>query len=321
MEAPTELMSDNVITLPNKATQVQNPHRILTKHQLNELNARSNIFGLVQLSLHLTIMGCSGYLWTTNHNLFVAIPALFIYGFSIASMFAPMHEAVHRTAFASLNLNKIVAWFTGVLSFYNSTFFRYYHKWHHLYTRVPGKDPELTDRTPSNFREYLVILSGFLWWKGKIQGHFRIAQGKIEDYPFIPESAGAEVIRSTRLQLTIYIVALGISLFYGQPWFFIYWLLPLMVGQPILRFILLAEHTGCTRDANLLTNTRTTRTLIPTQFLMWNMSFHAEHHLYPSIPFHALPKSHNYLDTHFTHIDPGYFKVNQHIVTKLGHLP
>ncbi|BAZ08619.1 fatty acid desaturase [Calothrix sp. NIES-4071] len=317
-------MSDNLIALPNKAqaaTQTQNPHRILSKQQLNELNVRSNVSGLIQLALHLMIMGCSGYLWTTNHNLLVAVPALVVYGFSIASMFAPMHEAVHRTAFASPNLNKIVAWFAGLLSFYNSTFFRHYHKWHHLYTRVPGKDPELTDLTPSNFGEYLLIMSGFLWWKGKIQGHFRIALGQVEDYPFIPESARAEVIRSTRLQLTIYIVSFAISLFCGQPWFLIYWLLPLMVGQPILRFILLAEHTGCTRDGNLLTNTRTTLTLIPTQFFMWNMSFHAEHHLYPSIPFHALPKSHHYLNTHFAYVDDGYFKANQDIIGKLGYLP
>jgi hypothetical protein len=41
-----------------------------------------------------------------------------------------------------------------------------------------------------------------------------------------------------------------------------------VVGQPILRFILLAEHTGCTLDDNSLTNTRTTLTLAPLRFLM-----------------------------------------------------
>lgn len=92
------------------------------------------------------------------------------------------------------------------------------------------------------------------------------------------------------------------------------------MGEPILRFILLAEHTGCTLDNNPFTNTRTTLTLWPVRFFMWNMPFHADHHLYPSIHFHALPTAHQQLKKYFTHIDPGYTKVNQDIVAKLGQL-
>jgi fatty acid desaturase len=40
------------------------------------------------------------------------------------TMFAAMHEAVHRTAFRSLWLNNSVGWLAGLLSFYNSTFYR-----------------------------------------------------------------------------------------------------------------------------------------------------------------------------------------------------
>ncbi|MFH7027072.1 MAG: fatty acid desaturase [Heteroscytonema crispum UTEX LB 1556] len=105
----------------------------------------------------------------------------------------------------------------------------------------------------------------------------------------------------------------------GQPWFVVlYWLLPLFVEQPIMRFILIAEHTGCTFDSNPLTNTGTTLTLLPMGFRMWNMPFHAEHHLYPSIPFHKLPKAHLLLSKHFVSIEPGYIKVNRDIIAKLG---
>ncbi|MEH2181631.1 fatty acid desaturase family protein [Nostoc sp.] len=305
--------------LNRQAGQQHNPRQILSVQELSALNNRSNSKGLVQLALHLTIMGCSGYLWATNLGIWsLAIPALAIYGFSIASMFAPMHECVHRTAFAFRRLNDTVAWCAGLLSFYNSTFFRYYHKWHHLYTRVPDKDPELTDPKPSNLGKYLLIISGLPWWLGKIRGHFRIAFGQLDDCPFIPESAQANVIRSIRWQLAVYAAAIAVSIAVGQPWFILYWLLPLIVGQPILRFILLAEHTGCTLDANRLTNTRTTLTLWPVRIFMWNMPFHAEHHLYPSIPFHALADAHKQLSLHFAHIEPGYIKVNRDIVTKSG---
>jgi len=300
----------------------QNQHRILSRQEINVLNERSNYLGTIQLGVHLIIVGCSGYLYASNlGNWLVAIPALVIYGFSIASMFAPMHEAVHRTAFANKYLNDIVAWFAGLLSYYNSTFFRYYHKWHHFYTRIPGKDPELTDITPKNWAEYILVISGLPWWFAHINGHSRVALGLLDDCPFIPVSARTQVIRSTRLHLAVYASAIAVSVIFGQPWFFLYWLLPLMVGQPILRFILLAEHTGCTLDNNLFTNTRTTLTLLPMRLLMWNMSYHAEHHLYPSIPFHALPKAHQHLYSHFTYVDKGYTKVNRDITSKLGQLP
>ncbi len=318
-------MSCDEITQTKPLTEAdakQSRHQILSRQQINFFNKRSNYLGMIQLGVHLAIAGCSGYLYASHFgDWLVAIPALVVYGFSIASMFAAMHEAVHRTAFSNNQLNDVIAWFAGLLSYYNSTFFRYYHKWHHLYSRIPDKDPELTDITPKNWAEYLLVISGLPWWFAHVKGHFRVALGLLDECPFIPLSARAQVIRSTRLQLAVYAAAIAVSLLFGQPWFFLYWLLPLMVGQPILRFILLAEHTGCTLDHNLLTNTRTTLTLLPVRLLMWNMSFHTEHHLYPSIPFHALPEAHQHLNSHLTYLDQGYIKVNRYITSQLGQLP
>jgi fatty acid desaturase len=263
----------------------------------------------------------SGYTWahsighSLSHSIWIALPALFIYGFSLAAMFAAVHEGVHRSAFASNRLNDIVAWFAGLLSFYNSTFYRRYHKWHHRYTRVPGKDPELSDPEPTSWQGYLWQLSGIPWWLGKFKSHFQIALGQFTDMPYVNAAAQAETARSVRLQLWIYALGIVLSLIAQEPWFFLYWLLPLAVGQPILRFILLAEHTLCSLNDNALTNTRTTLTRWPIRLLMWNMPFHAEHHLYPSIPFHALPKAHETLAQHFTHVDDGYIQVNRNIVT------
>lgn len=293
-----------------------NPRQILSSAELKILNERSNLKGLIRLAGHLAILAASGYLWTTNLGNWAAIPALVVYGFGFAAMFAPLHECAHRTAFASNRLNDVVAWLAGLLSFYNSTFYRHYHKWHHRYTQIPGKDPELSDPKPSNLGEYLLELSGLTWWIGKVQGHLCVALGQVKDYPFLPESAYAETSRSVRLQLWTYAAAIAISVAAGQPWaVFLYWVLPLAVGQPILRFILLAEHKGCTNDENPLTNTRTTLTLFALKFMMWNMPFHTEHHLYPSIPFHALPNAHEQLRTYFAHIESGYVKVNRDIIS------
>jgi len=302
-------------SLENDHKTKQNP--LLSPEELKILNERSNFKGILQFSGHLAVILASGYLWGNSHWL-IAFPSVVVYGFSLATMFATLHECCHRTAFENNRLNEGIAWFAGLLSFYNSTFYRRYHKWHHRYTQIPDKDPELENPKPQNLPEYLLEISAIPWWRGKILGHFRIAFGKLENCPYISETARAEVIRSTRLQLLVYLIAIAVSIFFKQPWFLIYWLLPLAIGQPILRMILLAEHTGCTYDENPLTNTRTTLTLWPIRFLMWNMPYHAEHHLYTSIPFHSLPKAHTQLLPQLEQVESGYVKVNRNIIAGFG---
>ena len=310
-------------TKVKSAKSVQSSKQILSAQELNVLNAKSDLKGSVQLFGHLVLMSISGYLWGTNmgnisDRWFIAIPALILYGFSFAIMFAPLHEASHRTVFTNNQANDVLCWFAGLLSFYNSTFYRLYHKWHHRYTQILDKDPELSDRNPTNLKEYIIEISGITWWIGKFKRHFLTAIGNLENCPFIPESSRAEVIRSNRLQLLVYAVAIAISVYFQQPWFIAYWMLPLAVGQPFLRFLLLAEHTDRPNTDNMLTNTRTTLTLAPLRFLIWNISYHAEHHLYASIPFHQLGAAHEKLGSHFECVENGYIKVHRQIIANFS---
>ncbi|MEO0541804.1 MAG: fatty acid desaturase [Cyanobacteria bacterium P01_A01_bin.105] len=266
------------------------------------------------MTAHLSVLLTSGYLWATA-PLWAAIPALWVYGIGFALMFCTMHECAHRTAFASVKVNDAIARLAGFLSLYNATFYRRYHKWHHRYTQIDGKDPELGDPKPKNKWQYLWQLTGLPWWWGKLVGHRKVALGQLDDCYFLPAAAHGKVVRSTRIQLGLYGAIAVLSTLLGHPAFlFTYWLLPLAIGQPVLRFILLAEHGGCTYNANPLTNTRTTLTLWPLRFLMWNMPYHAEHHLYPSIPFHALPAAHRSLKPHLQQVDPGYVNVHRNFV-------
>jgi Fatty acid desaturase len=65
------------------------------------------------------------------------------------------------------------------------------------------------------------------------------------------------------------------------------------------------------KDGNGLTNTRTTLTWFPIRLLMWNMPYHAEHHLYPSIPFHQLPALHVKIRGHLKHLASSYVAANR----------
>ena len=54
----------------------------------------------------------------------------------------------------------------------------------------------------------------------------------------------------------------------------------------------MAEHVGCDESPDLLRNTRTTLTNRLVNAIAWQMPYHAEHHLFPNVPFHALPALH-----------------------------
>ena len=98
----------------------------------------------------------------------------------------------------------------------------------------------------------------------------------------------------------------------------LYWIGPQLLGQPFLRAYLFAEHTGCTLDRNGLTNTRTTLTSAAVRLLMWNMPFHAEHHLYPSIPFYRLPDAHRAMQDRLGVVQCGYARWNLGFVRSLA---
>ena len=75
--------------------------------------------------------------------------------------------------------------------------------------------------------------------------------------------------------------------------------------------------TGCTQDRNGLTNTRTTLINAAVRLLMWNMPYHAEHHLYPSIPFHRLADAHGLIRARLGYLQPGYVRWNAGFVRAL----
>jgi fatty acid desaturase len=295
--------------------------RLLEAQVLAELNAIREAPGWIRLSSQLLLIVAAGVLWRQPLlPLPLRLIGLLLSGIGLASCFAGLHECSHRTVFRSRGANDAVAWWLGVLSFYNSNFYRRYHQWHHRYTHQPGRDPELEDPHPTNLWAYARELSGWNWWTGKLQGHARLLAGDLSSIPYLSDGVIPELRRSIWLQFGVYGVLLLLSLTVGHGLLFWSWLLPLAIGQPFLRVLLLAEHSGCAYSADPLANTRTTLTLAPVRWLMWNMPFHGEHHLYPSIPFHALPIAHALIGPHLRHVDRGYLAVHRQLLAGLPQL-
>jgi len=121
-----------------------------------------------------------------------------------------------------------------------------------------------------------------------------------------------------RVYLAAYVAIVLISLWAASPLALVgWWIVPLLIGQAFLRPYLLAEHTACAFTRDCLENTRTTRTLAVVRLFAWNMPYHAEHHAFPAVPFHALPRLHAHVRARLANLEPGYgaatVKVNRYL--------
>ena len=286
---------------------------------IRSLSKRSDLHGLLRFGTHLAAMVGTGCLiWLASPNWWLMLPAMVLHGFPIVTMFAPMHECVHKTAFKSPRLNEVFGWIAGAFCFYNFHFYRRYHTWHHRYTQDRDRDPELSTPKPKNAFRYFLHVSGLPFWFSKPLELLKTATGRSGSLPFVSADSRKTIQISAAAQLGLYLALLVGSLLARSPVALVFWFLPAVLAQPLLRAILIAEHTGCSEDANGLTNTRTTLTAWPVRLLMWNMPFHAEHHLYPSIPFHKLAGAHRELRAKLHHLAPGYVAANRTIVRGLG---
>jgi fatty acid desaturase len=311
------LRSMSTAALEPAITSRPPPSDLIAGMDMRTLTQRSDARGAARLAAHAGCMAATGLLvWLAMPSWWLLVPAMVLHGVTIVTLFAPMHECVHRTAFASRRANVVVGWVAGVLSFYNSTFYWYFHSWHHRYTQDPVRDPELMyPKAESRWAYFREVSSANFWWRRALD-YPRLALGAAEGLPFVPDGARREIALSMTVQLLVY-VAVAASVALGSYAVLFYWFLPVVLAQPLLRAVLIAEHTGCTQDADGLSNTRTTLTAFPVRLLMWNMPFHAEHHLYPAIPFHRLPAAHRALRERLAHLAPGYPAVNREILRAL----
>ena len=290
--------------------------QILEMSTIRQLSGRSDLQGLIRFAGHVGYLCLTGSLiWFTESNYWLLVPAMILHGLGIVTMFAAMHECVHRTAFDSRGLNDIFGWIAGALCCYNFTYYRKYHTLHHRHTQDHERDPELASPKPTTLRGYLFHLSGIGFWFLKPKELLVAIRGRS---PYVPEQARAMVSISAAAQLGLYVALFVGSLVFRTNVVLLFWFLPAVLGQPLLRAMLIVEHTGCTHDENGLTNTRTTLTNWPLRFLMWNMPYHAEHHLYPSIPFFRLPDAHVSIKERLEHLAAGYPAANLEVVHSLG---
>jgi fatty acid desaturase len=266
-----------------------------------ELAIRSDSKGLLHLVGHFGAILATGVAIASQVPLWPLLMP--VQGVLIVFLFTLEHEATHKTPFAKERLNEAIGHLCGFLILLPFLWFRYFHLAHHRWTNIDGRDPELEAGKPETGRDWLFHVSGLPYWKSEVRLLWRLVRGR-EAAAYLPAGALPRMQREARVMLLGYAIA-GLSLIWTFALVWI-WVLPVLLGQPFLRLYLLAEHGDCPRVANMFENTRTTFTTVAVRFLAWNMPFHVEHHVAPSVPFHGLPDLHRAMKAQLRVTADGY---------------
>ena len=292
--------------------------KLIPKEELKPFLKRDNLSGLKHLFLHILLIIISGVLIYLSPNIYLTIPLMFIHGTFIAFLYAGLHECIHKTAFKNRKLNEIVGYFIGFIllrSFLNG---RYRHIAHHTYTQHPEKDPDKVD-FPDSYTEYFKHVTSFAIWLRIIDNLYRHSIGKLNksEKDYIPESDVKLLFKESRLMVLGYFFLIAFSIYFSTTFLLVYWLLPRIMAEPVVRLVRMVEHTGKDETADMIHNTRTSFPSSILKFLYWNMPYHIEHHLYSNVPFHRLPKFHNIIKPHTDEVEPSILSVHYDIIKQI----
>lgn len=266
------------------------------RDKMRELLVRKNGPAIRDTLIWFGLIFGSGYLVFLWWGTWIVVFPYLVYSVLYASTSdSRWHESSHGTAFKSDWMNNLLYEIASFMVYRQSTVWRWSHARHHSDTIIRGRDPEIAVPRPPQLKK---LLPGFIGLRGSIPETRRLflhASGKIdpEVATYLPENEYKTVIFKARVILSIYLSVIVLSLTFGTilPLMFIG--LPTILGSWLMPVYGFTQHAGL--QENVLDHRLNSRTVYMNRihrFLYWNMNYHVEHHMFPLVPFHALPKLH-----------------------------
>ena len=294
----------------------KNTEQNISQDEMKPLTSRSDGTALLHIGVQFLLIALVAGLLQISTQLWLSVIFTVVLGILLTFLFAPLHESIHKTAFKTNWMNSVTGWICGFVLLLPPAYFRAFHMAHHRHTQIPGKDPELDTPKPRSLWGYIWLLSGLTYWKEQIIFFLGYVFGDRQDN-FVSKAKLGGVRLEAGIYLLAYVSLFAVSMQTQSDYLLFLWIIPVVVGQPFLRAYLLAEHTLCPLVPEMLKNTRTTLTNPILGWLCWNMNYHVEHHAYPAIPFHQLPKAHEYIRDQIQCLDAGYVQVHLKIIDSL----
>jgi fatty acid desaturase len=293
--------------------------KLVGRQALRSMMRRENRAGLCFLAGHLGLIALSTTLVHFAIGNWLIVPATLLHGFFIVTLFAPLHECSHGTAFRSRPLNEAVYWGAALALGLPPLYFRLQHADHHTYTQDVERDPQMI-RLGERLWGYLFYASAIPYFRDIVRTLLRHASGRLTlaEQRYVYPQARRAVFWQARIMLAVYAAIAIVSVATGSWVPLTYWLIPRIVAEPLERLIRLSEHNGCARTPDMLENTRTVHTWAPLRLLSWNMPLHTAHHMAPLVPFHALPALDRAIAGHAREVRAGYLRAVGHELGRLA---
>ena len=219
-----------------------------------------------------------------------------LYGSSTDSRW---HECGHGTAFKTFWMNDIIYQIACFMIMREPTVWRWSHTRHHTDTLIVGRDPEIGMMRPPRVLRVIGVFFAIPQTRKSIEKIVLHATGKLtaDEATFIPTTETYKVVLVARIWLVIHAAVIALALYLGS------WLPVLLIGPlPAMYGAWEAVLTGLTQHAGMAEdvldhrlNCRTVYMNPVSRFLYWNMNYHVEHHMFPMVPYHALPLLHEAL--------------------------
>jgi fatty acid desaturase len=241
----------------------------------------------------LLMSGVLGYLaWGT----WWAVPAFAVYGvlYSSASD-SRWHECGHRTAFKTRWMNDVVYEMASFMVLRESVPWRWSHTRHHTDTIIVGRDPEIAAPRPPDLAGIALNVFNFKSAPKELRKIVLHCFGRLtgEEKTYIPDSERGKVYWLARVYALIYVGVIGWCAAIGSILPAMYIGLPSFYGAWLMLLCGLTQHAGLAEDVlDHRLNCRTVYMNPVVRFVYWNMNYHVEHHMFPMVPYHALPALH-----------------------------
>jgi fatty acid desaturase len=273
----------------------------LDKKELKGFLKRDDHHAALYFGLWILLLAAAGYLAWVLYPSAWAIPAFFLYGVVYCGCNPRWHEASHGTAFKTAWLNDVFYFLCGAMEFRDAVDFRWSHARHHSYTIMRGVDPEIPVSRPPKLLYVLLdvfyLHMGLLALRNLMLHALGIVPKEIRAY--VPDGELRRMGWAARAVLAMYAAAI-VAAVLTRSWLpVLFFVLPRFYGAPFLFLFIYLQHAGMAEnvwDHRLCT--RSMRLSRVWSFLFMNMESHAEHHIYPMVPFHALPRLRERLKEH-----------------------
>lgn len=268
----------------------------IPRARMKELMKRKDGPAIRDTLIWFGLLAGTGYLGVLAWGTWWAVPVFALYGILYATPGdSRWHECGHGTAFKTPWMNEAIYQLASFMVLRSATPWRWSHTRHHTDTYIVGRDPEIHAERPPIWR--ILIMEIFHLYGGPVElKRFLLhCVGRVDsqEKEYIPPSEYGKTFREARIYLLILATVAALCVWSGSLLPAMLVVLPSFYGSILSLLFGLTQHLGLYDDVlDHRLNSRTMKLNPFFRFLYWNMNYHVEHHMFPMVPYHALPALH-----------------------------